>query len=316
MKVTIIGAGVIGTSLGVLLRRAGYEIAAISSRNRRSAQLAANHIGQGEVVGDPGLAAMGADIVVLAVPDRIIPSIALEVSAGGALKRGAVVTHLAGSVPASVLTGVRAAGGWCGAMHPLQSFADVDAAIQSLPDTFFFMEGDAEAVDVLRSLVIAIGGKPVTMDSQTKALYHAGAVVASNFLVALAHYAVQLFKRAGVPHEICLPALLPLIKGTVANLEEVGLPDALTGPIARGDVGTVKRHVNAMEGLPGDLLGLYRSLARKTIEVAVKKGDLDQNDLGRILELLSQGVDPIPGMQDPLVDDDDDDDGGADPVGV
>ena len=98
MKVAIIGAGVLGTSLGVLLRRAGHEIVAVCSRNRRNAQDAANHIGAGVAVGDCGLAAMGADVVILAVPDRAIPAVGIEVAAGGALKRGATVLHLGRSV--------------------------------------------------------------------------------------------------------------------------------------------------------------------------------------------------------------------------
>jgi predicted short-subunit dehydrogenase-like oxidoreductase (DUF2520 family) len=142
LKVTIIGAGVLGTSLGLLLRRAGYEIAAICSRTKRSAQLAAGHIGGGEVVGDAGMAAMGADVVLLAVPDRVIPSVAIQVAAGGALRRGAVVAHLAGGLPAAVLAGVSAAGAYRGSMHPLQSFADVDTAVRNLPESYFFLEGD------------------------------------------------------------------------------------------------------------------------------------------------------------------------------
>lgn len=288
MKVTIIGAGVLGTSLGVLLRRAGYDIAAICSRNRRSAQYACNLIGAGEVVGDPGLAAMGADVVILAVPDRAIPQLAIQVASGGALRRGAVVAHLAGGHPASVLSGVRAAGGLPGSMHPLQSFADIDNAIMNLPGSFFFLEGDAEAVDIMRTLVVAIRGQPVPLDSRSKALYHAGASVASNFLVTIIDYAVTLLYRAGVPKDAALGALLPLIKGTIHNLETVGLPDALTGPIERGDVGTVRRHLRALEPMPGDLVRLYRGLARKTVEIALKKGNLEPDDARRILELLER----------------------------
>ncbi|MDA1194962.1 MAG: DUF2520 domain-containing protein [Planctomycetota bacterium] len=286
MKVAIIGAGVLGTSLGILLRRAGYEIAAVCSPNRRSARVAATLIGAGDVVGDNGLAAMGADLVLLAVPDRAIPSVAIEVSAGGALRRGAVVAHCAGGLPAGVLSGVTAAGGHRGAIHPLQSFADVDTAVRMLPDTFFFLEGDSEAVDVLRSVVIALDGRPVEIQGSNKAVYHAAASAASNFLVTLVDYAVTLLHHAGVPRDAALAALLPLIRGTVENLEAVGLPDALTGPIARGDIGTVKRHVRALEKLPGDLVQTYRILARKTIGVAQAKGTIDADAARQLLDIL------------------------------
>jgi len=286
LKVAIIGAGVLGTSLGILLRRVGYEIVAVCSPNRRSAQDARQLIGAGDVVGDNGLAALGADLVILAVPDRAIASVAIEVSAGGALKRGAIVAHCAGGLPAGVLSGVVAAGGSRGSLHPLQSFADVDTAVRMLPETFFFLEGDREAVDVLRSVVIALNGRPVEIKGADKALYHAGAAAASNFLVTLVNYAVTLLFQAGVPKDAALAALLPLIKGTVSNLEAVGLPDALTGPIARGDLGTVKRHLRALETMPGDMARLYRQLARKTIEVALAKGSLEHEDAEKLLAIL------------------------------
>ena len=120
LKVAIIGSGVLGTSIGILLRRAGYQILAVCGRHMRSSQLAADLIGEGAVVGDPGLAAMGADIVLLAVPDRALPSVSIQVASGGALRRGAVVAHFAGGLPARVLAGVAAAGASRGSIHPLQ----------------------------------------------------------------------------------------------------------------------------------------------------------------------------------------------------
>ena len=161
MKIAIVGAGLLGTSLGVLLKRSGHEIVAVTSRTLKSARAAAKIIGDAPVIGDVGLAAMGADLVLLAVPDRTIPTVAIQVAAGGALRRGAVVAHCSGALPAGVLAGVRAAGGWPGSIHPLQSFADVETAVASLPGSFFFLEGDEEAVDVLRSVVLSIEGRPV-----------------------------------------------------------------------------------------------------------------------------------------------------------
>lgn len=289
MKVTIVGTGILGTSLGVLLHKAGYEIIAICGRHMRNAKLAAGTIGQGRVIGDPGLAVMGADLVLLCVPDRAIPSVSIQVASGGALRRGAVVAHCAGGLPARVLAGVSAAGAYRGTLHPLQSFADVDTALRMLRDTFFFLEGDAEAVEVLRSLVIAIEGRPVTLDGTQKSVYHAGACAASNFVVALVEYARNLLIKAGVPPDVALPALLPLIEGTVANLKAVGLPDALTGPIARGDLGTVRNHIQSLLILPGNTVRLYRELGRRTVQVAVRKGSLSRERADAMLEVLAEG---------------------------
>lgn len=287
MKVAIVGAGVLGTSLGILLRRAHHEIVAISSRTLKSARAAVAAIGGGAVVSDPGTAALGADVVLLAVPDRAIPMVSIQVASGGALRREAVVAHLSGALPAGVLAGIHAAGGWQGSLHPLQSFADVETAVTTLPGSFMFLEGDAEAVDVLRSLAISLDARPVPMTSSGKALYHAAACAASNYLVTLADYATELMTRGGVPPDVALPALLPLIQGTVRNLGTVGLPDALTGPIARGDVGTVRGHLAALRRVPGDLVRLYVALGRKTVEVALRKGKLDRGSADELLALFS-----------------------------
>jgi predicted short-subunit dehydrogenase-like oxidoreductase (DUF2520 family) len=302
VKVAIVGAGVLGTALGILLARAGYTVVAVSSRTRRSSEIAVGLIGQGEVIGDPGMAAMGADVVLLAVPDRAIPSVAIQVASGGALRRGAVVAHLAGGLPAQVLAGVVAAGGTRGSLHPLQSFADVDVAVRLIPETFFFLEGDPEAVEVLRSLVIALEGRPVSLPAGSKAVYHAGASVASNFLVALMDFARELLVRSGVPPDVALPALLPLAKGTLANLEAVGLPKALTGPIARGDIGTVRSHVRSLGELPGDLIRIYRALGRRTVQVAVAKGTLARERADGILAALAEGEVDLPADPDRGID--------------
>lgn len=286
LKVAIVGAGVLGTALGVLLRQAGYRISAVSSLNRRSAQAAVQQIGEGEVVGDPAMAALGADIVLLTVPDRAIAGVAIQVTAGGALRNGAIVAHCAGGLSAGILSGVRAAGGHRGAIHPLQSFADIENATRALPRSYYFLEGDARAIEVLRSVVVTIGGRPVEISSGDKALYHAGAAAASNFVVAIVDYAVRLLAAAGVPHEEALPALLPLIRGTVRNLETVGLPEALTGPIARGDLGTVRSHLRALGRSPGDLSRLYRHLARTTVDLALRKGGIDAEQAREMLDEL------------------------------
>jgi predicted short-subunit dehydrogenase-like oxidoreductase (DUF2520 family) len=286
VKVAIIGVGVIGTSLGLLLQRAGHTLVAITSRTKRHAQAAAQHLGPVEIVSDPGMAVMGADVTLLAVPDREIEAVAAQVAGGGALKRGSVVAHLAGGLPSSILADARAAGAAVGCCHPLQTFADVDTAVRLLPETHFFLEGDPAAVDVLAALATSIGGHPVRMGPDGKALYHAGAVAASNFVVTLVDYAVNLLVAAGVPHDRALPALLPLLEGTLHNLRALGLPKALTGPIARGDAPTVERHVDALGRAPGDLLRLYRELARKNVEVALKKGGLTHAQAERILALL------------------------------
>ncbi|HVG95161.1 MAG TPA: Rossmann-like and DUF2520 domain-containing protein [Planctomycetota bacterium] len=291
MKIAIIGAGVLGKALGILLKQADHEIVALSSRTVRSARVGAKAIGDVPVVGDPGLAALGADVVILAVPDRVIPSVGIQVATGGALRRGAVVAHLSGALPAGVLVGVRAAGGFPGSMHPLQSFATLPTAVRSLPGSFVFLEGAPEAVEVLRSLVASIDARAVPLATASKSLYHAAACTASNYLVTLIDCAAQLMAMAGVPQEVALPALLPLINGTIRNLESVGIPEALTGPIARGDAGTVRGHLQALRNGPPAMRRLYVELGLRTLDVARRKGRIEKAAAEQILGLLEEADD-------------------------
>jgi predicted short-subunit dehydrogenase-like oxidoreductase (DUF2520 family) len=288
MKIAIVGAGVIGTALGLLLQRGGHVVVALAGRTKRRTQAAAERLGGVEVVADPAMAAMGADVVLLAVPDREIAGVAQLVAAGGALRRGAIVAHLAGGLGSGVLEPVRAAGAHMGALHPLQTFADVETALRLLPGTFCAVEGDPLAVETLTTLAYDVGTRPFHVAPGHKALYHAGAVAASNFVVALVDCAVELLQLSGVPAEQALPALLPLLKGTIANLEKLGLPGALTGPIARGDAGTVRAHLSALATAPEGLRSLYVALSRRTLDVALAKGTLTQAQAQPLRALLAE----------------------------
>jgi predicted short-subunit dehydrogenase-like oxidoreductase (DUF2520 family) len=126
----------------------------------------------------------------------------------------------------------------------------------------------------------------MTIPTEGKTLYHAAAVMACNYLVALEDAALELAEAAGIARDEALEALLPLVKGTLSNLEKVGIPDCLTGPIARGDAETVRQHLRAIgERLPG-LLALYKLLGRRTLEVALARGALGAEAAGALRELL------------------------------
>jgi predicted short-subunit dehydrogenase-like oxidoreductase (DUF2520 family) len=176
-------------------------------------------------------------------------------------------------------------------MHPLQSFATLPTAVRSLPGSFVFLEGAPEAVEVLRSLVASIDARAVPLATASKSLYHAAACAASNYLVTLIDYAAQLMSMAGVPREVALPALLPLVTGTTRNLESVGIPEALTGPIARGDAGTVRGHLQALRAGPPELLRLYVDLGLRTLDVARRKGRVEKAAAEQIRVLLEEAQD-------------------------
>lgn len=271
--VAVIGGGAVGRTLGRLLQRAGYPIGGVVCRSEASAREAAGFIGGGRPTTGAEAAAREAQIVLLCVPDEAIEPTARR------LKTRALVIHASGLLPASVLG---PCGGRVGAIHPLRSFADPAVAAGSFPGTFCFYEGDEP--QTLERLVRDCGGRPVPLRGDRKPLYHAGAVFASNYAVAIFEAALRLLEEAGVPRDQAIEPLAALMEGTVANLKRTGPARALTGPIARGEAGPVETHVRAIAD--PHLAALYKALGRMTLEVAEAR-ELDPAAVERIRRALS-----------------------------
>jgi len=274
IRFCIVGAGKVGTALAQLLAQAGCEFLGAASRSAASAQAACRLAGAGRATTDAASLTRDAQLVFITTPDDAIARVCAELAAAKAFARGAVVAHCSGALSSEVLQPARACGAAVGSLHPLQSFATVEQAVELLPGSFCCVEGDAEAVRVLRRVAGLLGARFIPLSPEHKALYHAAAVTACNFLVALQNAALKMCEAAGIPRPDALEALLPLIKGTVENIEAVGLAQALTGPVARGDAETTRLHLEALrESLP-QLLPLYRTLALEAVELALEKGTL------------------------------------------
>ncbi|MBI3273461.1 MAG: DUF2520 domain-containing protein [Planctomycetes bacterium] len=294
--VAIVGAGVVGRTLGYALRRAGYAVVAVASRSLASAEAAVAFIGAGAACDRPAEAAARADVVLLTTPDDALERTCEAIAAARGFRAGARVLHTSGVLSSGVLESAHAIAAFVASLHPLQTFASPAEAVQALAGTRWFYEGDEAALETTRELITALEGIPVRIETERKPLYHAGAVLASNYLVTLAARACALLESAGVPAEGSLPAILPLLRGTVTNLERVGLPRALTGPIARGDVKTVELHLRTIaEHRPEDL-ELYRLLGGKTIPLAVAKGGLEPGRAAVLRQVLfgAEGRSPAP----------------------
>lgn len=287
-KVLIIGAGVVGTAMGYLLKRKGYKIVSIASRKIESAERAVEFIGEGEASSDPVSSAMKADIVFITTPDSAIEEVCRKVASQGGFKKGTMVFHMSGALSSDVLVSAKKAGATVSSIHPLQSLADVGEAVKNIPGSYFCIEGDKEALSVARDIVSALGGKEITIDVEKKPLYHAGASVASNYLVAIIRFGMELFEAAGVKREDSLNALMPLIKGTVVNIENLGIPRALTGPISRGDTEVIEDHLKAIKNRRDELLNLYSELGRYTVKVAIEKGRINELEAERLLSLFDK----------------------------
>ena len=274
MSVAIVGAGRVGRALGRLARRSGFAIGPVSCRTQARAEEACAFIGAGE----PGTEPRGADLTLLCVPDGEIAGAAARLRAPA----GSVLAHTCAARGADLLRPWRPAG----ALHPLRSFADPARAAESFAGTACAVDGDPEAVEALDAFVRAIGGRPLRVRTDRKALYHAGAVFASNYVVAALEAALRLLEDAGVPRDEGLRALLPLAEGTLDNVKAAGIPAALTGPIERGDAETVKAHRESLEARMPGLAAAYEALGGLAIEVATAKGSLDRAGAARVAAAL------------------------------
>ena len=287
-KVSIIGAGVVGTAMGYLLKRSGYRIIGIASRKIESSKKAIEFIGEGEPSLDTVATAKKGDIVFITTPDSAIEEVCKKVALKGGFNPGAFVFHMSGALSSEVLKSARKRGAKIASIHPLQSLADVNEAVKNIPGSYFCIEGDADALSVAKKIVSVLKGKEITIEVDKKPLYHAGASVASNFLVATIRFGLELFEAAGINKEDSLKALMPLIKGTVKNIENLGIPRALTGPISRGDAGVIEDHLMAIKKDRPDLLRFYSEFGRYTVEVAIEKGSIKKTEAEMILSLFDR----------------------------
>lgn len=285
---SIVGCGRLGRSLARLWQESGaFEIASVVNRSLRSAEEAVEFIGHGRVV-DRITDLEPSDAVLLAVPDGEIERTCDDLARSGAFATRSLVFHCSGALSSRVLESAARAGASIASVHPVKSFADPAIAVRSFAGTWCGIEGDAPALDRLRPVFEAIGARLFDVDAREKATYHAGAVMACNYLVTLVDAGLRCYERAGVPREQARAILTPLLEGTVANLSERDTDAALTGPIARGEAAVVAAQLDAIEAFAPDIASLYRSLGRGTLEIARRRGDVSREALDALATLLAE----------------------------
>jgi predicted short-subunit dehydrogenase-like oxidoreductase (DUF2520 family) len=273
-RVVILGTGRVGSAVGALLRRSGSPVAAVTTRSALTAGQAAVLTG-GEPCTDNAAASARGDVVLITTNDDAIARVVVEVASAGAFRAGQLVVHMSGALGLSVLEPAAEAGAVIGCAHPLQAFATAEHALRGIPGSVFGVTAGPGALETLEALVQALGGHAVSVRDEQKPLYHAAAVVASNYLVAIADLATALLTDAGFDEATAAQALEPLVRGTADNIFALGTTDALTGPIVRGDVDTVRKHLAALAGSSDERLRLYKTLGRRTLDIARRRGTLD-----------------------------------------
>jgi predicted short-subunit dehydrogenase-like oxidoreductase (DUF2520 family) len=285
MDIALVGAGRVGTALAVLLTRAGHRIVAASGRDRSRGRV--EHFLPGVPFLSPADAARQASAVILGVPDDAIAPVCGAMAAEGAFGEGTFVAHLSGAAPLLALGPARAAGAQVLSLHPLQTFPDVEAGLERLPGSAVAVTAwDEPAYAAGEQLAGDVGGRPFRVPEARRALYHAAAVFCSNYLVAVEGLAERLFRAAGVEDPVS--AFGPLARATLDNVLRGGPAAALTGPVARGDAGTIRRNLDALRAHAPDAVGAYVALARASLALADRSGALSPGQQARVREELDR----------------------------
>jgi predicted short-subunit dehydrogenase-like oxidoreductase (DUF2520 family) len=283
LKTGFIGAGMTGTALAVRLSQKGWPVVAVSSRTLSSAQRLAKRVRNCQVCHTTQELADVAELVFITTPDDVIAQVCSEVH----WHKGQSVLHCSGAHSVDILEPAKKLGAALGSFHPLQTFADVDQAVANLPGSTFALEAEEPLLSTLKELTRLLNGNWVRLGSGDKVLYHAAAVFACNYLVTLVKLALDLWKDFGVSSKEATRALLPLLRGTLNNIDSIGLPDCLTGPVARGDLGTIERHLRALDARSPSLLTTYKELGLQTIPIALAKGKVNEHKAEEMKTLLS-----------------------------
>ncbi len=221
------------------------------------------------------------DTIFLTVPDRYIAQVAKDIATSGLSLVGKTFFHCSGSMTLECLQSLQEQGAHIGSVHPLQSFA---TGQEKFAGVYMAVDGDAEGKQLGQEIVARLGAHMILVPTEERALYHAAACVASNYLVTVVDLAQRLMSRWTGDDRAALEALLPLIDGTVHNLHSAKKAgQVLTGPIARGDGNTLEKHLQV---LPEDALELYRTLGQATVAMALREELIKQEDAEIMEEIL------------------------------
>jgi predicted short-subunit dehydrogenase-like oxidoreductase (DUF2520 family) len=286
LKIGFIGAGKVGTALAVLLNRQGYTVAAIYDHTRSAAVRLHALVNNSSIANNSQQVADMADLIFITTPDGAIESAASQVK----WAQGKSVVHCSGADSTAILKKANQDGAAVGVFHPLQTFAGITQAIENIPGTTFAIEAEEPLLNTLKEMAIALGGRWIQIKAEDKAAYHAAAVFASNYLVTLVKMATDLWQTFEIPPDQAVKALLPLIRGTLHNIETIGLPQCLTGPIARGDIGTIRKHLIEISQKTPELLSTYKELGLQAIPIAQAKGNISDQQ-AKDMEMLLKKFD-------------------------
>jgi predicted short-subunit dehydrogenase-like oxidoreductase (DUF2520 family) len=274
--VSIVGAGRLGTALAIALAESGYRISALVTRRREHVLKAGALLDVfGVLLTSNKLNKLPpTDLVIIATPDDQIELVARELSRiSSSHTKVRTVLHTSGALSSTVLSPLAELGWRTGSIHPLVAVSEPRSGAKALRGAFWCIEGDKEAIRSAQRIVHDLKGQSFSLAAKHKPLYHAAAVMASGNMVALFDVALEMLGQCGLGAKEAHRVLLPLVESTIRNLSVSQPARALTGTFARGDLATVKRHLEALSASGiSDALELYRLLGKRAVALARENG--------------------------------------------
>ena len=277
-----IGTGPVGTALAVAFHRAGWPVGAVASRDVGRRERFVSLVPGALAFADARTLPDACHLVFLTVPDDAIRSVASSLR----LYSGQAIVHTSGALGAEVLAPALAAGTQAGSFHPLVAFADVERAVAALHGATIAVEGEPPLVGLLAEMAETVGGVPVRLPPGSKPAYHAAAVLAAAGVVSLLDAIAELARLAGLTESEALAVYVPLMEGTLDNARSLGIHAALTGPMTRGDVGTIEAHARTLVAQAPEVVQLHREITLRALAIAEARGSIDAETAGRLRAAL------------------------------
>jgi len=285
MNVSIIGAGRLGTCLAAALAQKGFRIRALSCRSLSSAQESQKIIGQGIASTNNLQTAEEGRLIFTCVPDDKIKKIAQELAASNIDWSNKTVFHCSGLQPAGILKGLKDKGASTASFHPVQSFPQKTADAHQFEGIYCGLEGDGEALSLGEKIAAKLGARVILLKSQDKPAYHAACSFASNLFIALLDMAVSLLAKVDLQEQLAISVLFPLVQKTIHNVKYFNINQSLTGPALRGDLTTIKKHLEVLSDFP-QYQNIYSQLTLHALQIAGKEKKLSWQKLKALTALL------------------------------
>ena len=285
LRIGFIGAGRLGSALAWSLGDRGLRVAAAASLIDADARRLAARIPECAVMSMQGVVDT-TNLVFVTTPDEAIGSTAEQIR----WRRGVAAVHCSGVTDVAELASAARAGALTGGFHPMQTFGDPMAAVRSLPGCTITIEAEEPLLTTLNALAERLQCRVNRLPPGMRGRYHAAAGYTSQFINALFAEATKIWQSWGATEEEAVRALLPLAKGTLSSIESAGIANGMPGPVSRGDVGSIEKHVAALSKMPPDVMEFYRVVCDRTIEIGTRRGAVDEEKAARLRRIISGSV--------------------------